>query len=74
TLATIVVVVMIALTIYDYKLVNRVTLRLQTVISCYDIWSHSFLLWVRNNDYEGSPLCITIAYQSLAFPFFYALL
>ncbi|KAI9294734.1 hypothetical protein K502DRAFT_365597 [Neoconidiobolus thromboides FSU 785] len=73
-LAIIVVLTMIAFTIYDRKLVNRVTLRLQTVIACYDIWSHSFPLWARENSKEGNPLCLAIAYQVFAFPLFYAFL
>ncbi|KAI9294732.1 hypothetical protein K502DRAFT_365595 [Neoconidiobolus thromboides FSU 785] len=74
SLAIVVVLTMIAFTIYDRKLVNRVTLRLQTVIACYDIWSHSFPLWARENSKEGNPLCTTIAYQTFAFPLFYAFL
>ncbi|KAI9294733.1 hypothetical protein K502DRAFT_365596 [Neoconidiobolus thromboides FSU 785] len=73
-LAIIVVLTMIAFTIYDRKLVNRVTLRLQTVIACYDIWSHSFPLWARENSKEGNPLCLAIAYQVFAFPLFYSFL
>ncbi|KAI9290561.1 hypothetical protein K502DRAFT_369117 [Neoconidiobolus thromboides FSU 785] len=74
SLACVVVVVMIALTIYDRKLVDRVSLRLQTVISCYDIWAHTFPLWTRVYNYRDSPLCTFIAYQSLAFPLFYTFL
>ncbi|KAI9290752.1 hypothetical protein K502DRAFT_179813 [Neoconidiobolus thromboides FSU 785] len=73
-LAIIVLLTMIILSIYDFKLVDRVTLRLQTGVTCYDIWLHSLPLWNRPYNYEGSPLCTFIAYQLFSFPLFYCFL
>ncbi|KAI9290664.1 hypothetical protein K502DRAFT_369043 [Neoconidiobolus thromboides FSU 785] len=74
TSASVVVLTMIVISIIDYKLVDRVTLRLQTAISSYDIWLHCIPFWSRQFNYEGSPLCTFIGYQGVAFPLFYCFL
>ncbi|KAI9290753.1 hypothetical protein K502DRAFT_353661 [Neoconidiobolus thromboides FSU 785] len=74
TFASLVVLTMIALSMHDFKLVNRVTLRLQTAISCYDIWLHSVPLWARVYATPESTLCPFIGYQGVAFPLLYCFL
>ncbi|KAI9290518.1 hypothetical protein K502DRAFT_353936 [Neoconidiobolus thromboides FSU 785] len=73
-LAVVVMLTMVTLTIYDYKLVDRVTLRLQTGVIIYDIWFHSLPLWLDLYNYRGSPLCTFIGFQLSFFPLYYSFL
>ncbi|KAI9293669.1 hypothetical protein K502DRAFT_366513 [Neoconidiobolus thromboides FSU 785] len=74
TMACIVVLVMILFTIYDKSLVDRVSLRLQTVISCYDIWVHTAQIWKRQYQDGPSAMCTFIGWQYVFIPLFYAFL
>ncbi|KAI9290896.1 hypothetical protein K502DRAFT_353522 [Neoconidiobolus thromboides FSU 785] len=68
-LAIIVVLTMVLLTIaiYDFKLVDRVTLRLQTGVILYDIWLHSLPLWNRPYNKDGSPLSFSMLLLGLIY-------
>ncbi|KAI9298069.1 hypothetical protein K502DRAFT_362658 [Neoconidiobolus thromboides FSU 785] len=69
-LAAVVVITMVSLVIYDHKLVNRISLRLQTMISLIDIWTHTAYMWMRLFDYEG-PMCTFIGWSLIFFPLLY---
>ncbi|KAI9290631.1 hypothetical protein K502DRAFT_369063, partial [Neoconidiobolus thromboides FSU 785] len=72
--ASLLVLIMILISIYDRKLVDRVTLRLQTAISCYDIWLHSIPLWLSRFNYKESPFCTFVGYHGVALPLYYCFL
>ncbi|KAI9290636.1 hypothetical protein K502DRAFT_353789, partial [Neoconidiobolus thromboides FSU 785] len=44
-LALVVILFMVGMSIYDRKLVDRVSLRLQIALAVYDIWLHTGSLW-----------------------------
>ncbi|KAI9295486.1 hypothetical protein K502DRAFT_364986 [Neoconidiobolus thromboides FSU 785] len=73
-LASLVVLTMIILSLYDFKLVNRVSLRLQTAVSALDIWTHTTALWFPLYNESASAMCTFIAWQRQFGPLIYLFL
>ncbi|KAI9290637.1 hypothetical protein K502DRAFT_345174 [Neoconidiobolus thromboides FSU 785] len=55
-LALLIVLFMVGMSIYDHKLVDRVSLRLQTALAVYDLWLHSGPLWRTSLTESAGPL------------------
>ncbi|KAI9295543.1 hypothetical protein K502DRAFT_213910 [Neoconidiobolus thromboides FSU 785] len=73
-MALIVVLFMIVISIYDRKLVDRVSLRLQTGLSVYDIWLHGGALWKSISPAVPGIACTSRGYLALFFNILYAFL
>lgn len=59
--------------IYDFKLVDRVSLRLQVAISFYDLWLHTLPMWARPYQIQPSSMCTFISWQFIFCPTLYTL-
>ncbi|KAI9293186.1 hypothetical protein K502DRAFT_325459 [Neoconidiobolus thromboides FSU 785] len=71
-LVSINILFMIGMSIYDSKLVNRVSLRLQTALAAYDLWLHTGSLWKTPYAKGPGPLCVFFGWNMVATTLFYS--
>ncbi|KAI9295003.1 hypothetical protein K502DRAFT_236903 [Neoconidiobolus thromboides FSU 785] len=65
---------MVILSLYNRRLVDRVSLRLQTGLSVYDVWLHGGAIWRSISPAGANASCTTRGYLALFFNVFYAFL